>query len=208
MSDRIRVCVHASDPLSEAGVVAQLGRSRHVEVVDRGDSEPLSVVIVVADEFDEQTAAHVKAVRRTGVNRVVLVATKISAGGLMAAVEAGVCGILRRFETTAETLDRAIRAAVAGEATAAPDLVSRLFDEVGRLQHGVLAARGLGPAGLSDREAHVLRLLAEGCETAEIARELCFSERTIKNVVHDVTSRLRVRNRSQAVAYAVREGLI
>ena len=43
---------------------------------------------------------------------------------------------------------------------------------------------------------------------AEIARELCYSQRTVKNILHDVTTRLQLRNRSHAVAYAVREGLI
>ena len=44
--------------------------------------------------------------------------------------------------------------------------------------------------------------------TGEIAKHLSYSERTIKNVIHDVTTRLQLRNRSQAVAYAMREGLI
>ena len=54
----------------------------------------------------------------------------------------------------------------------------------------------------------MLRLVADGCDTAEIAAALAYSERTVKNVIHDVTTRLRLRNRSAAVAYAVREGLI
>ncbi|MGH3909707.1 MAG: LuxR C-terminal-related transcriptional regulator, partial [Pseudonocardiaceae bacterium] len=40
------------------------------------------------------------------------------------------------------------------------------------------------------------------------ARELAYSERTVKNIIHNVTTRLQLRNRAQAVAYAVREGLI
>jgi DNA-binding NarL/FixJ family response regulator len=63
-------------------------------------------------------------------------------------------------------------------------------------------------AGLSDRETEVLRLVADGKDTQAIARELSYSERTVKNVLHDVTTRLQLRNRSHAVAYALREGLI
>ncbi|MQA85396.1 MAG: DNA-binding response regulator, partial [Streptosporangiales bacterium] len=44
--------------------------------------------------------------------------------------------------------------------------------------------------------------------TAEIARALAYSERTVKNIIHDITTRLQLRNRAHAVAYAVREGLI
>jgi len=55
---------------------------------------------------------------------------------------------------------------------------------------------------------HLTRLVAEGLDTAEIAHKLCYSERTVKNALHDVTSRLQLRNRSHAVAYALKQGLI
>ena len=61
---------------------------------------------------------------------------------------------------------------------------------------------------VTEREAEVLRLLAEGYDTAEVGRKLFYSERTVKNIIHDVTSRLELRNRAHAVAYAIREGLI
>jgi DNA-binding NarL/FixJ family response regulator len=88
------------------------------------------------------------------------------------------------------------------------DLLARLLDQVGRLQRQVLAPRGLVFAGLNERETAVLRLVADGRDTAEIADELAYSERTVKNVLHDVTTRLQLRNRSHAVAYELREGLI
>ena len=88
------------------------------------------------------------------------------------------------------------------------DLLAGLLGHVGRLQRQVLAPRGLRFSGLSDREVDVLRLVAEGLDTGEIARQLAFSERTIKSVLHDVTTRLQLRNRAHAVAFAVREGFI
>ena len=62
--------------------------------------------------------------------------------------------------------------------------------------------------GLDDRQRDVLRLLAEGCSVNEVARWLCWSERTIKVVVHDAVERLGARNRVHAVALAVRSGLV
>ncbi len=53
-----------------------------------------------------------------------------------------------------------------------------------------------------------MRLVADGHDTSEIAAQLCYSERTVKNVLHDLNTRLQLKNRSHAVAYAVREGLI
>ena len=72
----------------------------------------------------------------------------------------------------------------------------------------MLSPRGLTFSGLTEREAAVLRLLADGYDTAEVGRRLFYSERTVKNIIHDVTSRLELRNRAHAVAYAIREGLI
>jgi DNA-binding NarL/FixJ family response regulator len=54
----------------------------------------------------------------------------------------------------------------------------------------------------------VLRLIADGFDTREIASKLSYSERTVKNVLHGITTRLRLRNRAHAVAYALRNGLI
>ena len=54
----------------------------------------------------------------------------------------------------------------------------------------------------------MLSLIAAGHPTREVAQQLCYSERTVKNVLHDVVTKLNARSRSQAVAFAVREGLI
>jgi DNA-binding NarL/FixJ family response regulator len=61
---------------------------------------------------------------------------------------------------------------------------------------------------LTPRELRVLTLLADGYRTSEIALELAYSERTIKHAIAAMTSRLELRNRTQAVAFAVRAGLI
>ena len=61
---------------------------------------------------------------------------------------------------------------------------------------------------LTVREQEVLRLVADGHPTREVAKRLSYSERTVKNVIHDVVTKFNARSRSQAVAAAVREGLI
>lgn len=66
----------------------------------------------------------------------------------------------------------------------------------------------LEPHPLDDRQRQVLRLLADGSSVTEVARTLCWSERTIKVVVHDVVERLGARNRTHAVVLAVRAGLV
>jgi DNA-binding CsgD family transcriptional regulator len=69
----------------------------------------------------------------------------------------------------------------------------------------VLPAR---PQPLHARELDVLALVAEGYSTREVARTLSYSERTIKNILQDLTTRFGLRNRTQAVAWALRNGLI
>lgn len=61
---------------------------------------------------------------------------------------------------------------------------------------------------LSVRELEVLTLLAEGESTRGVANRLAFSERTVKNLVHDLLMKLNCRNRPHAVAQAIRQGLI
>jgi DNA-binding NarL/FixJ family response regulator len=208
MSESIALYLHAADPISKAGIAAELRGRSDIRLVPSDETGEAQVALVVADEVDEETVRIMKTIQRNGCPRVVLVVTRIDDRSLMAAVEAGACGLLRRAESTPTALLHAIGAARVGDGTIPADLLGRLLQEIGRLQRQVLAPRGLNFAGFTDREISVLRLVAEGLDTSEIARELSYSERTIKNVIHDVTSRLQLRNRSQAVAYAMREGLI
>lgn len=64
------------------------------------------------------------------------------------------------------------------------------------------------PPALRPRERDVLILVADGHSTREVARRLCYSERTIKNILQDLTTRFGLRNRTQAVAWALRNGWI
>ena len=205
---RIPVHVTAADPLSRAGTISQLRAAGDVVVVDTEDVDAVGVALVVADEVDAEATRAIRSLRRRGIERVALLVGRLDDRGLLAAVEAGVGGVLRRSEATPHNLASAIRAVAAGEGLLPPDLLGRLLDQVGQLQRQVLAPRGLTFSGLHDRELAVLRLLADGFDTAEVGRQLFYSERTVKNIVHDITSRLELRNRTHAVAYALRQGLI
>ncbi|MGO4757572.1 LuxR C-terminal-related transcriptional regulator, partial [Streptomyces sp. 2MCAF27] len=147
-------------------------------------------------------------IQRTSTARGVLVITRIDEQQLVDAAECGFVGIVRRAETTPERLVQVISSVAQGEGHVPPDLLGSLLEQVGKLQGQVLAPRGLNFTGLAAREIEVLRLVAEGYDTADIAMKLSYSERTIKNVLHAVMTRLNLRNRSHAVAYALRQGLI
>lgn len=204
---RIPVHVSAADPLSQAGITSQLRRAQGFSVVE-GELPEDVVALVVADDLDPVALAEMRSLRGRGVRRIVLLVSRLDDRSLLAAAEAGVTGVLRRSEATVGNLAAVIRSAAAGEGTLPPDLLGRLLRQVGQLQRQVLSPRGLTFSGLTEREAAVVRLLADGYDTAEIAGRLYYSERTVKNIIHDITSRLELRNRTHAVAYAIREGLI
>lgn len=204
--ERVAICVCASDPVSHAGIASQLRPRPEVTLLDAGDERAV-VAVVVADRVDEETVQVLRSLRR-GSRRSLLVVTHIDDGGLAAAVEAGVTGLVRRAEATPERLATAVCAAARGEGSVPGDLLGRLLAQVGRLQRQLLNPRGLTLNGMSAREVEILRLVAEGLDTGEIATKLSYSERTVKNVLHHVTSRLQLRNRSHAVAYALKQGLI
>ncbi|GAA2438782.1 response regulator transcription factor [Streptomyces sp. NPDC059118] len=207
--ERTTVALRAQDPISQAGVASQLRTRPEVSVMEwgEGDASP-QIVIVVVDAVDEAVLTMLRHIQRTSTSRTVLVTTDIDEQKLVSAAECGVAGVVRRSESTPEHLVQVIGTVARGEGHLPSDLLGRLLEEVGRLQGQVLGPRGLHFTGLAAREVDVLRLVAEGYDTADIATKLAYSERTIKNVLHSVMTRLQLRNRSHAVAYAMRQGLI
>jgi len=206
MSARVGVVVSSDDPVTEAGVTSQLRLSPELVVVTSPDQA--SVGVVACDHAGEPCLAAVRRLARHAHLRVVLVATDLDDAGLLRAVEAGIVGALPRREATSERLAELVRRAAADEGSLPPAILGRLLRQVGRLQRDVLTPRGLGATGFTEREIEILRLVAEGLDTGEIARQLCFSERTVKNALHDVTSRFNLRNRCHAVSFALRTGVI
>ena len=227
---RIPVWVKALDPLSQFGLVHALKQRPEVVLITDADlaamhgralqrefvqgqltdqrTAPPVVALIAVDSLDAAAVQVLRSATQRGCRRTVLIGSMIDDDALMTAVELGVSGVLRRTEATADRIVPLLQSAAAGDGSLPPDLLGRLLGHVSRMQRHVLAPRGLSPTGLSDRETQVLRLVADGKDTQEIARELSYSERTVKNVLHDVTSRLQLKNRSHAVAYALREGLI
>lgn len=209
MPEPVNTYVRGSDPISEAGVVSQLRGRPEIRLIDPVTRHEAAVALLVTEEIDEDAKRVLRTLRGDADNvRLLVVASLIDDAGLMIAAESGVSGLLRRRDATPEALVRAIERVAAGEGEVPGDLLARLMRQLGRLQKQVLTPRGLTFTGLTPREAEILRLVADGHDTAEIARTLCYSQRTVKSVLHDLTTRFQLRNRSHAVAYALREGLI
>ncbi|MFF3723809.1 LuxR C-terminal-related transcriptional regulator [Streptomyces erythrochromogenes] len=203
---RIPVEVHASDPLSFAGATGQLRRQPEVELVEEMAGRPGTVAVLLVDALDETTLSRLRRLTRTEGTRVVLVARALREADLLQVVECGVRAIVWRREATEDRLLQAVLAAARGDGDLPSDLIARLITQVGSMQRSAEGLPGSPASGLVQREVDVLRLVADGLSTEEIAGKLAYSERTVKNVMHGLTTRLHLRNRAHAVAYALREG--
>jgi len=204
---RVVVEIHATDPISRAGAVHHLCQYPGIVLADEGRSEGVAVAVVIADTIDESVLQTLRRLTRGGLGNVVLVVGRIRESQLLEVVECGVGTILWRHEADAARLLQGVLAAARGDGNLPTDLLGRLLTQVGRMQRSASEGNAV-PVGLSERETDVLRLVADGLDTAEIAARLSYSERTVKNVLHGLTSRLHLRNRAHAVAYALREGYI
>jgi DNA-binding NarL/FixJ family response regulator len=102
---------------------------------------------------------------------------------------------------TQPRLRACVRALREGGGAIPPELLCMLLAEPQQ-------ANGPPPEQLTVRELEVLRLLADGSSTRDIAERLSYSERTVKNIVRDLLSKLNCRTRAQAAAFAARRGVI
>ena len=159
--------------------------------------------IVILDNAMDGGQDFIGAVAESTGARVIVCTSVCTEDAVLASIQGGAVGFLRKDTLTPESLSDAVRAAGSGSGVVAPDLLGALLRSISP------DTLDLKPAArLNDREQQVLALIADGLPTREVAEQLCYSERTVKNVLHDVVTKLNARSRSQAVAYAVREGLI
>jgi DNA-binding NarL/FixJ family response regulator len=211
----IEVLVHAFDEISQAGVVALLSCSPQMRL--RVDAEleatsPEVVVLVVDGVAGTDAFAYLRRIQsRAGADqapRCVIVADHFRPEDVLAAVECGVAAILRRSEIKDTALVHAVQAVSRGAALIPATLQGVLLEQLTQLRLQVLAPEDLTLSGLQARECDVLKLIAEGLHTDEIAKRLTYSEGTVKNVLYGLMSRLGLSSRSHAVAYAMRAGVI
>jgi len=170
------------------------------EAIARAVADPPDVVvldyhlpgadgIVVARRF-ERELPDVRVVMLTGRDDDAL---------LRAAIDAGCAGFVSKDRAT-EELVAAVRTVRDGNAALAPATVSRLT--------GSAPPPGPIPFGLTTRELEVVRLLADGCSTRELADRLYISLNTARNHVQRAIRKLGAHSRLEAVAIAARAGLL
>ena len=138
--------------------------------------------------------------------RVVVLTISAEDDDVMDAVVAGACGYLLK-DASIDQLIAGIRAAAGGESLISPQIAAKLLQRL-RAQSPDAAAAQSVRTELSHRELEVLRLIANGKDNAEIARELFISPKTVKNHISNILMKLQIENRIQAAVYAVRSGIV
>lgn len=205
MEQRVRVLVQAGDQLSRAGLISFLASQPEITLLAEEQRAAADVVVVAMRALTAEVISSLRRAAAVAPVPVVLVLDDIGGANVLTAAEIRAVAILPRAAATGDRVLHSVRAAAAGGGVMPPNMVAELLEHVRRLRRELedpTADR------LSAREIDVLRLMADGMDTAEIASKLAYSERTVKNVFYGVTARLNLRNRPHAVAYALRKGMI
>jgi DNA-binding NarL/FixJ family response regulator len=206
---RIDIVIHADDPVVRCGIAGLLRHRPEVSVLDGNDPPDGSVLVLCVDEVDDAALTVLRGYWQTRAVRVVLVVGRLQESGLFDILECGVAAIVRRAEASPEAMIHAIQMTDRGSGDIPPDLLGGLLSHIGSALRSGDDARDAIPLGrFTARETDVIRLVAEGLDTREIAGKLSYSDRTVKNVLQGMTLRLGLRNRPHLVAYAAREGYL
>lgn len=212
----LRILLVDSHPIYRRGLAACLAALPEVAGVDEASTVAeaaahpslATVDVALVDQSLRGALELVRALRASGRVRVLVCCAGGGEREVVQAVQAGAAGVLSKETLSPDALAAAVRAAASGSGVLAPELLDHLLGGLSQGSSDLLERNGVARSRLSRREQDVLRLIADGHATREVAKRLSYSERTIKNVVHDIVTKLNARTRSQAVAAAVREGLI
>ncbi|MEV0400834.1 response regulator transcription factor [Actinoallomurus sp. NPDC050550] len=212
-----RVLVVDDQTVVRDGLVLLLGLLPGIEVVGSApDGE--EALRLVAEHVPDVVLMDLRMPRVDGVEatrrikaahpavQVVVLTTYSDDESVFAALQAGARGYLTK-DAGADEIARAIAAVRDGDAQLDPSVQRRLVDALASGGQSPRRRKGDLPDGLTQREAEVLMLIADGKSNAEIAQELYISEATVKTHINNLFAKAGLRDRAQAVTYAYRKGL-
>lgn len=213
----IKVLLADDNALFREGMVALLNRCEGIEVIgqakDAAEAVRKATLLrpdVVLMDLAMPLGGGVEATRRILEERpeqaICILTVSEQETDLYAAIRAGARGY--QVKTVAlEDLCQTIRVLAEGGSVVTPHLAARLLEEFAKLAQNVRE----GPSEaekLTPREREVLELVAVGASNKEIAAKLVIAENTVKVHLRNILDKLQLRNRQQAAAFAVQEGLV
>jgi two-component system, NarL family, response regulator DevR len=194
--DGIRVML---DPEDDIVVTAEAGTVRDaVSEADRTRPDVVVMDVRLADGSGIEATREIRAAHPE--TRVLMLTSFADDEALFASIMAGASGYVLK-QVKAGDLLRAIRAVGAGESLLDPAMTNAVLD---RLRRGKHLMRDEKLARLSPQEERILQAVAEGKTNREIGEELHLAEKTVKNYVSSILSKLEVARRAEAAAYLAR----
>ena len=214
----IRVLIADDQALIREGLEMLLGLSPGIEVVGTasdgeqaiqlvGELEPDIVLMDLRMPRCDGVEATRRIVRDHPSTHVVVLTTYADDESIFSALEAGAMGYLTK-DAGAREIQEAIRTVSSGEALLDPSVQRRLIQQVRGMPARRTSSESALPDGITAREAEVLCLIAEGLNNSEIAQRMVVSEATVKTHINNIFSKAELRDRAQAVVYAMRHGLV
>ncbi|WP_370942218.1 response regulator transcription factor [Amycolatopsis sp. cg5] len=195
----VRVAVWTADPIMHAGLTSYLRTRPELTVAAPEDLTERDVLVVHIDRMTPQVVAELRGAHAHLPK--VLLAGEVWGDDIDTAAECRAVVVLPCSRTSGDQVVEAVLSVRLGRGRLPADP----FESVRRTPP---PPDRPGPSSLTTREVDMLRLLAEGYDTAAIADKMRYSERTVKNTVYALTKRLNLKNRPHAVAYAMRAGVI
>jgi two-component system NarL family response regulator len=212
----IRVVVVDDQELFRRGLTMLLNAEPDIEVVGEASSGAGAVDLAAA-EGPDVVLMDVRMPKQSGIEscltmkdaaptaRIIMLTVSDDEADLYEAVKNGASGYLLK-DSSIDEVAQAIRVVADGQSLISPSMAIKLLDEFKQMSRGERAV-STSPK-LTDRELEVLRLVAQGLNNREIAKQLFISENTVKNHVRNILEKLQLHSRMEAVMYAVREKLL
>jgi NarL family two-component system response regulator LiaR len=213
MSQAIRVLIVDDHTIVRKGIRALLAEIAGIEVVGEADNGQEAVALaetlrpdVILMDLAMPKMDGIEATRQIKASQPesrILVMTSFAADDkVFPAIKAGALSYLLK-ESTPEDLVQAIHQIYRGESSLHPTIARKVLQEITHPPD-----RPPTPNPLTEREAEVLRLVAQGLSNQDIARRLNISDPTVRTHVSNIMSKLHLATRIQAALYALREGLV
>jgi two-component system nitrate/nitrite response regulator NarL len=214
----IRILLVDDQPLFRGAIAALLDGQDDLEVVGEAEnglegvekagvlSPDLVVMDVEMPVMNGVEATRLIRERRPSV-KVVMLTVSESDEHVFEAIRLGAHGYLLK-DLRPEQLFEMIRSVMRNETPLSPAIAGRLLQEI---RNGattrIASTEPSEEPSVTPRELEILQLVAEGMSNKEIGKRLWITEGTVKNHVHNALEKLHMKNRIQAAAYIVRQGL-
>lgn len=208
----IRVLLVDDHEMVRLGVSSYLSIQNDIEVVGEAENgeegyekammlRPDVILMDLVMEVMDGIESTKKILKDWSEAKILIVTSFIDDEKVYPAIEAGASGYLLKT-STAHEIANAIRATFKGERVLEPEVTTKMMEQLSNRNRHVLHEE------LTNREQEILLLIAQGMSNQEIADELFITLKTVKTHVSNILAKLEVEDRTQAVIYAFKHGLI